>query len=476
MTIKEIEDSSGMSRANIRFYESEGLLSPERGANGYRNYSEHDLETLTRIKLLRTLHISLENIRALQTGTRALSDVLTQQLELLRRDRTELEASQKICEAMRSDGVRYESLNARFYLGTIERTAQVSAPELEMDAIAKVRSPWRRLFARSLDLYIYSCLWNGFLALVLNVNFLNATSAERTLRALVNVILMLFMEPALLSVFGTTVGKWILGMSVTDNDGARLSYSKALSRTRTALWRGCAFFSVPLYNLYRFWKSYCGCIDGETLEWEYESTITLRDESRWRVSAYISAFAALSFLISFTFTMAGMPKNRGDISVAEFCENYNRLYDFYDIEAGPRLSENASWTEDDGVSISIGSSIDEPEIVFSEEGGAMTGLTLSTSLRDVHAWPPSYQDRMILAIMSFVRAQRDCSPYSDEFSKLIEEIENCPFEDFEFTLCGIKITCYYEYSGYLDPSGADFLFPENKIRNYYYFSFSMEKA
>ena len=46
MKIKEIEERSGMSRANIRFYESEGLLAPERDTNGYRDYSEHDFEAL----------------------------------------------------------------------------------------------------------------------------------------------------------------------------------------------------------------------------------------------------------------------------------------------------------------------------------------------------------------------------------------------------------------------------------------------
>ena len=37
MTLKEIEEASGMQRANIRFYEEEGFLHPEREKNGYRN-------------------------------------------------------------------------------------------------------------------------------------------------------------------------------------------------------------------------------------------------------------------------------------------------------------------------------------------------------------------------------------------------------------------------------------------------------
>ena len=72
MTIKEIEELSGMPRANIRFYEAEGLLRPDRDTNGYRNYSEEDLRILQKIRLLRALHVSLEDIPVL---TRAIETV-----------------------------------------------------------------------------------------------------------------------------------------------------------------------------------------------------------------------------------------------------------------------------------------------------------------------------------------------------------------------------------------------------------------
>ena len=55
MTIREIEALSGMTRANIRFYESEGLLTPNRMENGYRDYTRSDLDTLHKIRLLRAL-------------------------------------------------------------------------------------------------------------------------------------------------------------------------------------------------------------------------------------------------------------------------------------------------------------------------------------------------------------------------------------------------------------------------------------
>lgn len=38
MHIKDIETRTGLSRANIRYYEQEGLVHPVRARNGYRDY------------------------------------------------------------------------------------------------------------------------------------------------------------------------------------------------------------------------------------------------------------------------------------------------------------------------------------------------------------------------------------------------------------------------------------------------------
>ena len=62
MNVSQLEAALDLPRASIRFYEKEGLLSPERLANGYRDYSEADLETPQRIKLVRALGLPLEGI------------------------------------------------------------------------------------------------------------------------------------------------------------------------------------------------------------------------------------------------------------------------------------------------------------------------------------------------------------------------------------------------------------------------------
>ena len=83
MNIRDIEARLGIPRASVRYYEKEGLLHPRRGSNNYRDYSQEDLETLQKIRLLRELDMPIETIRAVQSGDVSLHDAVSRQLALL---------------------------------------------------------------------------------------------------------------------------------------------------------------------------------------------------------------------------------------------------------------------------------------------------------------------------------------------------------------------------------------------------------
>ena len=68
MTIKELEKRSGLPRTAIRFYEQQGLITPERRENNYRDYSEEDARTLEKVKLLRDTVSSLRLDSVLSVG------------------------------------------------------------------------------------------------------------------------------------------------------------------------------------------------------------------------------------------------------------------------------------------------------------------------------------------------------------------------------------------------------------------------
>lgn len=121
MKINEVEQTIGITKKNIRFYEQEGLLNPSRNlSNGYRDYSETDLETLRRIKLLRKLDIPLEEIRRLQSGSFTLEDCLRRHLIVLDRKQKNLEANVKFCHRLLSEDTTLNNLQTQELLTEME--------------------------------------------------------------------------------------------------------------------------------------------------------------------------------------------------------------------------------------------------------------------------------------------------------------------------------------------------------------------
>ena len=98
MKINEVEALVNITKKNIRFYEEQGLLSPQRNTeNGYRNYSEEDVQTLRQIKLLRKLGVPIEEIRQMLLGVHTLSDGMRRHLISLEREKQNLEHSISFC-------------------------------------------------------------------------------------------------------------------------------------------------------------------------------------------------------------------------------------------------------------------------------------------------------------------------------------------------------------------------------------------
>lgn len=129
MHIKDVEQRTGLSRANIRYYEQEGLVHPARRKNGYRDYSPDDLETLLRIRLLRRLDVPIEEIRAMQAGKLSLSEALSQRLAALRRREEQARTDQSVCQAMQADHACYDTLDAEKYWRLLYTPPQAALPQ-----------------------------------------------------------------------------------------------------------------------------------------------------------------------------------------------------------------------------------------------------------------------------------------------------------------------------------------------------------
>lgn len=249
MTIKEIETLSGLPRANIRYYESEGLIAPKRAENGYREYSQADAEVLLRVKLLRALGLRIDTIKSLAAGTLMLGDALDARLEELHAEQENLDAAGRVAAGLRQAHAEFSTLDAAGYLGELLAASQTA---LRQDVKPYVHAPVRRYIARSFDLLL--CLLPWYLVL-------QAAGVDPKARltsiwlSILGMVTMLVLEPLLLHLFGTTPGKWLMGLRVTDENGQRLPLAAAWRRTWRALWYGYGCF-IPVYSIVRLYTSW----------------------------------------------------------------------------------------------------------------------------------------------------------------------------------------------------------------------------
>ncbi len=130
-TVGSLAKLAGVTVRALHHYEDEGLLHPERTANGYRCYGAVDVERLQQILLLRSCGLSLGDIRvALDNGDFDFHGVLVNHLATLRARQKELETLVGTVEktiaslegrCTMTDEERFEGMKARAIAENEER-------------------------------------------------------------------------------------------------------------------------------------------------------------------------------------------------------------------------------------------------------------------------------------------------------------------------------------------------------------------
>ena len=68
MLLNEIIEEVGMTKRAVKYYEEKGLLTVQKDSNGYRNYTDQDVEILKRISVYRKLGIGIKDIQRILSG------------------------------------------------------------------------------------------------------------------------------------------------------------------------------------------------------------------------------------------------------------------------------------------------------------------------------------------------------------------------------------------------------------------------
>lgn len=332
MTIKEAEKLTGLSRASIRFYEAEGLVQPQREKNGYRVYTQENVGDLLRIRLLRELEVSIEEIRELTAGRLRLRDCLEHHAAGLERAQAKSARCVEVCRQLTETAAEFCDLDAGQWLALLETVQTVSVPEQEAPPKP---GPMRRIMARSFDIALYTLLWELLLAVAFRMNLTEGVTKSPSLLmqwlegGAVLVCIMLF-EPLFLRWWGTTPGKWALGIRVTDDKGVRLSYRDALSRCGTLLIYGYGLH-IPILTFVRQVRSLAEVFRGEEPLWEWDSRLQLHSPGRLRaVALSLFCLALLGISQHGIRAIPEIPPHRGELTVAEFAENFNAMQKYYE--------------------------------------------------------------------------------------------------------------------------------------------------
>ena len=76
MKINDVEKITGLTQKAIRLYESKGLISVSRKENGYRSYTDKDVQTLKEIKLFRSVGITISDIKLYLFGVMSIDELM----------------------------------------------------------------------------------------------------------------------------------------------------------------------------------------------------------------------------------------------------------------------------------------------------------------------------------------------------------------------------------------------------------------
>ena len=229
----------GHARANIRYYEQKGLIAPKRMGNGYRDYGEEDVRTLERVKLLHALGCSVEEIRQMKDGSRGPADILGERA--FEREMETAGQEREICGAICTGGAKFFDLDAKKNFSGAWKDTGLAKPIEPPKEEAPKPGLWRRFWARMLDVQIYTGIWSAILCFA----WLASQCSENSLWTLAGIaagdIIMIALEP-LLHFFGTTPGKWALGLRV---------------RAGGDLYRAAAGYRVCAHLLHGAWTHAC---------------------------------------------------------------------------------------------------------------------------------------------------------------------------------------------------------------------------
>jgi uncharacterized RDD family membrane protein YckC len=151
------------------------------------------------------------------------------------------------------------------------RLVELDGDKEAADSLSDTLHPWRRFFARQIDLWFFVAAFFLILGVVANGSSpsLDKLFENNAIAGILSVLLLIPIEAFLLGMFGTTLGKALYGISVHQQSGEPLKLGQSVWRSFAVAFRGMAI-GVPLLNLFTLYSAYKSLLKDGATSWDKE--------------------------------------------------------------------------------------------------------------------------------------------------------------------------------------------------------------
>ncbi|MBR5178215.1 MAG: RDD family protein [Lachnospiraceae bacterium] len=270
--------------------------------------------------------------------------------------------------------------------------------------------PFRRFAARILDTTLVTLIGGAILRLGFRVN----VGISLSMVAYCEIIFWLFemmIEPLLLTTFGTTPGKFIMGIKIRDmKTKNKLELKQAYIRALKLAWQGFGFM-IPIYTVFKRVMSFMRCKVDDTMPWDNGIDVELVDEAPARIALVIIAIVLLNVGDELVSKQALIPENRGELTSEQFYENVVELMKY------------------------TGYAGDIPEFELDIKGGYVKRVTLNYTSEQTDK---NRYDEMYLGFLAFAGASDNSNGITLMTTSVMNKLKSY-YADFSDSYGGVNI-------------------------------------
>ena len=157
--------------------------------------------------------------------------------------------------------------------------------------------PWVRFWARLLDVYVFSIL-TGFILGMINPEWIELFTSHELLFGMLFLLIFPFFEAFMISNWGTTLGKYVLNIRVTSEQGYKLDYHQSLKRSFKVYLSGL-LMGIPVVSQIAMIVGYIHLRKNKISQWDESigSEILHRKINATRSLVVIMMFASIFTLM-----------------------------------------------------------------------------------------------------------------------------------------------------------------------------------